>query len=556
MTKDSWYLLKCSTCWATLRIKSDYTHMRGKCPSCGSRIQPPVPKPLSFDADLVDGEPLDEEWPEPATLLSRQESDATSYSLSQSDSTAGLASVSTSSKLEEEESGVYSLAFEPDLPKTPGVTRSAEWDQAPERTIPATPETQNENKPGVPAVFNLNAPIQTPDEKVPAFKTEIDPLFGDEVRVEIHSEAIKPVQQVPAVARPAPVARLATKEDEKDLSSSQISSIDTALKKKKKKKKEPEGTTPAPGTDLDKPTTETHLYRLSEAEENRIKLDTVPKSLFIEGVFSFPWQPRNLPAWIWLSLFFGLIFLLFRLMAHVMETGGMMAQVGAYAIGMASAVFVMFTLAYGAACWSNTITYTAAGSLAVDWTTDGWKENVVIMLRIGYYFVIAMLMSTPFLALNVLDVGTYLWLMSTLFLFPIFLFSGLASLTFWNFLHEGVFKKILAKLPHYLLMYVISLVIFGIAGVAIYFTTRYGWISLFSGPLFAAVWLIYGRLLGRMAYLLQQEPKRKKKKKKKMKETQSENTEAVNTDNESVLEEMNVKGPREDARGPGGARPV
>ncbi|MBL8824555.1 MAG: hypothetical protein JNJ77_18355 [Planctomycetia bacterium] len=553
MTKDSWYLLKCSTCWATLRIKNEYTHMRGKCPSCGSRIPAPIPKALSFDADLVDGEPLDEEWPEPATLMSKQESEVSSYALSQTDGTTGSVTATNQAKQEEEESGVYSLAFEPDLPKTPGVTRSAEWDQSPVSTQPPTPEKKGDNKPLPPAVIDLSAPAPTNDDKVLSFKTEIDPLFGDEVKVEVKTEAPKPVQQEPAVVQPAPVARLATQEDEEDLSSSQISSIGAAVKKKKKKKTTE--SSPQPSSELDKPTSDTHLYRLSSAEENRVKLDEVPKALFIDGVFTFPWQPRNLPPWIWLSIFFGLIFLLFRLMAYVLESGSMMAQVGVGAIGMASAVFILFTLSYGAACWSNTITFTSAGSLAVDWSTDGWKENVVTMLRIGYYFVIAMLMSTPFLALNVLDIGTYLWLMSILFFFPLFLFSGLASLTFWNFIHEGVFKKVLAKLHHYLLMYVISLVLFGIAGVAIYFTIRFGWICLFSGPLFAAVWLIYGRLLGRMAFLLQQEPKRKKKKKKK-KQPQEENSDAAHADDESVLEEMNVKGPREDARGPGGARPV
>jgi len=89
------------------------------------------------------------------------------------------------------------------------------------------------------------------------------------------------------------------------------------------------------------------------------------------------------------------------------------------------------------------------------------------------------------------------------------------------------------------------------------------WLHLLSGPLFAAAWLIYGRLLGRMAYILQQEPVRKKRKKKK-KKIETETTEEVEPEEVMAKQEISngddayefIKGPREDARGPGGARPV
>lgn len=549
MSMDPWYLLKCSSCRATLRIKSDYVHMRGKCPVCGQRIESPQPKALVMsDSDEPMGLlPLDEEWPEPATVVNSDREAAADigavYGMSQN--AGGLAA--KKQEEEDEQGGVYTLAFDPTETKGPGITRSAEWDQGKVSSAPPVSDTVKEavSSPGTkPAV---QPPVTSPDVIV---KTEIDPLFGDEVKIAVPASKVPhPVVESSPPVTAAPLARVATDGDLKlhdpivIPSSPDSSPLSQEVKKKKKKKTEPAPVENQPS--LDTPTTDVHMYRLSEAEENRIKLDEAPKSLFFEGVFAFPWQIANLGQWIWLSLGFSICLLLLRLIYVVVESGSMYASVGAAAIGMASLFLVCFTLAKGCACWSSTITYTAAGSKAVDWATEGWRENIITLMRIGYYFVLALMMSTPLLVLNFISIGTYLWLAGALFLFPVFLFSGMASLTFWNFLHGVVIKKMILKLHQYLLMSLLGTVIFFIAGVPAYFATQYGWLSLIAGPLCAAAWLIYGRLLGRMAYLLQQEPKRKKKKKKK--KQQSSETKPANESDEAVA--INEKGPWEDAKG-------
>ncbi|MFT3882345.1 MAG: hypothetical protein QM703_22175 [Gemmatales bacterium] len=550
---DPWFLLKCPSCRATLRIKSDYVHMRGKCPVCGLRIEPPQPKALVMsDSDEPLGlMPQDEEWPEPATVLHTDREAARDigavYGVSQN---AG--GVAVKQQEEEEQGGVYSLAFDPSEPKGPGITRSAEWDQG--QVPSSTPVTvtlkETVSSPSVKPV-PVQPSVTSPDVVI---KTEIDPLFGDEVKVTVPAPKVPhAVTESPspgANGSAAPLARVATDGDLKlhdpivippSPDSSQSSPV---VKKKRKKQAEPEPVEDKPS--LDTPTTDVHMYRLSEAEENRIKPDEAPKSLFFEGVLTFPWQSKNIGAWIWLSIGFTVCLLIFRLIAHVLETGGMAAGVGGGALGMASLLLVVFTLSYGCACWFNTINYTSAGSKAVDWATEGWRENVITFLRFGYYFALAMMMATPMLVLNIISIGTVAWLMGTLFLFPVFLFSGLASLTFWNFLHGGVIKKMLLKIHQYLLMYGLMLIIFFIAGVPAYFGTQYGWLCLIAGPLCGAAWLIYGRLLGRMAYLLQQEPKRKKKKKKKkrVEETGEDISEAEES---AVGATVAEKGPRVDA---------
>src|SRR5205085_8028845 len=127
MTMDPWYYLTCPACRSRLRIKSEYTHMRGRCPACGLRIEPPIPKPLSMKAGDDTGGlvPEDEQWPEPATLLEESESGAeATYGVS-----AGAATVTKPKQEEEEQGGVYTLSFEANAPKSAGATRSAEWEQ-------------------------------------------------------------------------------------------------------------------------------------------------------------------------------------------------------------------------------------------------------------------------------------------------------------------------------------------------------------------------------------------------------------------------------------------
>jgi hypothetical protein len=533
---DPWYLLQCPSCKSQMRIKTAYSHMRGRCPVCKQWIESKVPKPLSMSDE---GTIEDEVWPEPPQLTSSTAEMAepeVQFTLKSPDEKALPQKI----QAEDEGGGVYNLAFEPDMPAVKGVTRSAEWDQAGVPNSVAAPPP-----PLAPVPSQIPKPPPVHEPTTETYQTVIDPLFGDEVKV-----AVKPAATLPPPPQaPAPVAKLADPLAEpssqpiahsrQPAEAPQLSAPvalppplpDTIPKKKKKKKAD--DAAPPPSEDLshlNKPATDTHLYRLSDAEENRIKLDAPPSLLFFDGVFLFPWTGKNLFPWIWLTLGFIFIYFLKALVFHIMSSESMFAQVGAAATGLASFMMYVMVLSYGCACWVNTINYTAAGSIAVEWYTEGFKDNLVRLLQVGYYFVLAMMMATPLLLLNVFSYGWVIWLAGTLFLFPIFLFSGFASLTFWNFLHQEVIKKTIAKLHYYLTMYGMSLFLFAFVGISAYMAVQYYMIAFIAGPITAAVWLIYGRLLGRMAYLLQQEPrKRKKKKKKKVEGEEGEEETSVET---------------------------
>jgi hypothetical protein len=534
MTMDPWYYLTCPACRARLRIKADYTHMRGRCPSCHVRIEPPIPKPLKINLNDPGGlVPEDDQWPEPATLM-EETSARPEPTYDVSSSTA--APTKPEAEEEEEQGGVYTLSFDPNEPATPGISRTAEWDQGPvpasETAAKGTDQAASDVPRETPPVSATpgGPPPAAPVSATPAvvYESVVDPLFGDVVQVATPVESAPPAPPA-ASTKAIPVARLAVPTEvapppiPKPLETAKIPPVeplqDAPPKKRRKLRPSVEKELGASALDdvditseLDKPTDARHLYRLSVAEENRIKPDPPPKNLFFDGVFNFPWTPGNRAVWVWLSIGFAMLLVCGYLMIILLEMGNLGAA-GVLGVSLAGMWIFVWTCSYGCAGMLNTITYTAASSNAVSWPDDGWKEWFPSLLKVGYYAILAMAMGSLAQLIGLTTIG---WLAITLFLFPLFLFSGMASLSFWNFLNGDIFQAVFKKLPEYLLFYGLSFVLWIIAGGLCIIAVGYTFLVIpIAGPVVAAAWMIYSRLLGRMAYALQEEPRKKRRRKKK-----------------------------------------
>lgn len=78
MSHGEWLTLTCGLCRSELRIRTQYAHLRGRCPECGGRIEAPRPRPAPprrlSDADEPQGlTPIEEDWPEPARLVADED---------------------------------------------------------------------------------------------------------------------------------------------------------------------------------------------------------------------------------------------------------------------------------------------------------------------------------------------------------------------------------------------------------------------------------------------------------------------------------------------------
>jgi hypothetical protein len=76
--KVKWLTFSCPACRVRLCIKTAYAALRGRCPECGYRIDPlrpaaPEPAPARTSDEPLGLVPIEEEWPEPARLVDRDE---------------------------------------------------------------------------------------------------------------------------------------------------------------------------------------------------------------------------------------------------------------------------------------------------------------------------------------------------------------------------------------------------------------------------------------------------------------------------------------------------
>jgi hypothetical protein len=491
MTKDAWHYLTCPGCRTRLRIKSEYTSMRGRCPSCGFRIEPADPKPLAFALNQADEPaglvPEDEEWPEPADVMDEIEGRASpTYQLTDAPLSEALASAPT----DENDTGTYNLAFDPSAPILPGVSRSAEWDQK-QAPAPAPAPAPGSQPPADLTPFKLaDAPALPQSEKI------VDPLFGEEVVITRPAPAPSPPQTKPAPSdAPPPVARLAT--------GAEIASSDQQMQADRRDAIDR----------IERDAQETYVYKLSEAELNPVKTDPPPKALFFDGVWSFPWRAGNRLGWFWISIGFTILTLQIWLILFVAQAG-MVGIFVAGLIGVGALWVTIWTYSFAGAALLNIVTFTAAGSDAVQWPDDGWREWFFASLRPAYYYLVAMVAAWP---LFLIGLGVPGWLLAAEIIFPAFLFSGLASLSFMNFLHPQVMKMIGQKIHLYAIMSILNVLLWAAAGTLSYYAFQYILLVPLAGIANGYAWVVYSRLLGRMAYTLAYELPGKKKKRKKKK---------------------------------------
>jgi hypothetical protein len=99
-----------------------------------------------------------------------------------------------------------------------------------------------------------------------------------------------------------------------------------------------------------------------------------PTFPFLEGTFSFPWYPEALFRWMVLSLGCAATVLLFLVMLWCFSQGLWMARAG-YAFGFPFGWLSIWTFGYAAGCAGAIISETAAGNDRVEgWPDPDWRD--------------------------------------------------------------------------------------------------------------------------------------------------------------------------------------
>lgn len=248
--------------------------------------------------------------------------------------------------------------------------------------------------------------------------------------------------------------------------------------------------------------------------ENQVKeLPKPPKWLFFSDVFNLPWQTKKTALrWGWMSA--GLTFstVLAALGALVVAAAGFLGMIAALFFTMGVAWFAAWALAYAASCAFCIILDTSSGSKMVEsWPDGGFRDWMMDFLATLYVAVvsgfIAYVLSIPLglvIGIAFPDLAAtqmHLFALHAL-LFPVAFLGALDAESIWIPL-SGTINRSLMRIPHWwLLFYVVAGAAWGIGigiimGLALVLPPAG---LLVGGPIVGALLWISARLLGRLAW--------------------------------------------------------
>lgn len=180
-----------------------------------------------------------------------------------------------------------------------------------------------------------------------------------------------------------------------------------------------------------------------------------------------------------------------------------------FVCSMVGAVIVgVYTLAFSASALLIVVEGTAAGNDEVPWSKEPWSDiihrAVYLACLLGLWMIPAGFLWNGLRevwlpdnrALRLLLIALPgLWLF-----FPLGLLSSLRSVSGWGFLRLDMLRDMARVLPATLMLYGVSALLAVLLGVLWYYTLRISGMLLFlTAPVTAFCWLIYARLLGRLA---------------------------------------------------------
>jgi hypothetical protein len=273
------------------------------------------------------------------------------------------------------------------------------------------------------------------------------------------------------------------------------------------------------------------LWRPEEREpEEEEPPSYAPRSLW-RGVFTFPWHLGTLRVWFLLTaglLVFVLLgvalhaLLLFYRETTVLLWQGLLERIVPY-FAAALALAGLWTGSYAAADFLAVIQETAAGNRDVEWPDESLFERLA---RLAYLAWVGACIASPF-AFAAFVLGPYMpggivpWLVFTApwgVVFPLILLGLLSNgghwVLFWN---AGLVLRLAHKPYVVLVLCLVSPLLLLPCVVLGYATIGLFWLPL--APVTAAVWaavlLVYARLLGRVAWVVSDDPEVPRKRRKR-----------------------------------------
>lgn len=250
-------------------------------------------------------------------------------------------------------------------------------------------------------------------------------------------------------------------------------------------------------------------FSKAQAEIRREKPDPPPRWVFFSNVFDFPWSAGVFSRWAFLSVGLMAISMVFAGIMHILAAGSsyMLMSIAFFALPL---IWIgIWTYSYATSVWITILEDTASGNVRIhNWLQQNWREWVIESCRfsmiLGYAVALAHCVGY---AVGMAG-GDYLTAAGdTLFLaFPIMMLSALHAGSVFSPLTWPIVSSLARSWMAWLLYFVLSgLVLFG-WGAVWWFGMLHAQlvVSILGGPVWAAAWLIWARLLGRLGWAIAQ----------------------------------------------------
>jgi predicted RNA-binding Zn-ribbon protein involved in translation (DUF1610 family) len=228
-----------------------------------------------------------------------------------------------------------------------------------------------------------------------------------------------------------------------------------------------------------------------------------PKWTFFSGVFTFPWRGANIVRWAAMSVGMSMTFVLAWQTAKMLGLFGGLSPdaVMGIPLSMVTIALALATFALSAVCLIAAIQDTADGHHdPQEGSMPDLNQWLFTFISVATLFALAAALGTPFSFIP--EVGPAACLVSGMLVFPILLLSAMEADSFF----VPYSPVILATLRYYwhgwLAFYLIVGAMLGlwIFGFDALVSEAPFAVLVLSGPVLAAMLLVYGRLLGRLAW--------------------------------------------------------
>jgi hypothetical protein len=228
-----------------------------------------------------------------------------------------------------------------------------------------------------------------------------------------------------------------------------------------------------------------------------------PKWTFFSGVFSYPWHGANNVRWAAMSVGMSITFVLAWQTAKMLGLFGGLGNEAIMGIplSMVTIALAIATFSLSAVCLVAAIQDTADGHQEPqEGSMPDLNQWLFTFISVATLAALAAALGTPFSFIP--EVGPAAFLVSGMLLFPILLLSAMEADSFF----VPYSPVILATLRYYwhgwLTFYLLASTMLGLWIFGFDALAREAPLAaiLLSGPVVAAMLLIYGRLLGRLAW--------------------------------------------------------